>query len=566
MAASYMAAAARIYTGFENYTSLNNPGAGQTLNGVKNHESKEFLNPGDRSAFYTIIAFMPFVFLQLFRFLNIAAMSAITGFGTLLSTSIIIVSNIIAFLLVYLYGIKVSVKSGKFPGGILLVIAGFALLIFSFWPGVTQKVAYIAQAVAGNLASWWIIYILLKKVTRSASNTESPVLAIVKGKRPTAPLYWKNTSAIAISGILFFIFAFVYYGSYDMALPLKSWMIPAAVAVFTGFCAIAAVVTECVHLKKLIASNLRSISSPGKPETNSEISIEEQDSGNYNKNKSIGAKRCPAFYIPVFLLLATLIFPLTMLFPEKNAPEISAKKDYVRVMDYNIHQGFNIYGYLDLEGIARVIERSGADVVALQEVSRGWIVNGSADTYEWLADRLDMKYALFMPASDDIWGNAILSRYPLKLIDSGFLPRLDAPLRRSYLLAEIGLSGAVYGQDSGDYKINILCTHVHHIEGEPEIRLKQIQSVLGQWNGLQRTAIMGDFNASSDDPEIKPFYEAGLKDSQAELGKGDVLTWVHYEPFERIDYIWVTSDIEIIDTFIPYSTASDHLPVVLDIR
>jgi endonuclease/exonuclease/phosphatase family metal-dependent hydrolase len=171
-----------------------------------------------------------------------------------------------------------------------------------------------------------------------------------------------------------------------------------------------------------------------------------------------------------------------------------------------------------------------------------------------------------MPASDDIWGNAILSRYPLKLIDSGFLPRLDAPLRRSYLLAEVDLRGAVYSKDSGDYKINILCTHVHHIEGEPEIRLKQIQSVLGQWNGLQRTAIMGDFNASSDDPEIKPFYEAGLKDSQAELGKGDVLTWVHYEPFERIDYIWVTPDIEIIDTFVPYSTASDHLPVVLDIR
>lgn len=77
---------------------------------------------------------------------------------------------------------------------------------------------------------------------------------------------------------------------------------------------------------------------------------------------------------------------------------------------------------------------------------------------------------------------------------------------------------------------------------------------------------MGDFNATPVEPEIKLFYDAGLVDSQAELGKGDILTWVHYEPFERIDYIWVTPDIEIFSVFVPYSTASDHLPVVLDIK
>ena len=93
-----------------------------------------------------------------------------------------------------------------------------------------------------------------------------------------------------------------------------------------------------------------------------------------------------------------------------------------------------------LESIARVIEKNGADIVSLNEVSRGWVVNGSADLYEWLANRLDMQYKLFTPASDLVWGNAILSRYPLKLVSSGFLPRMDAPLRRSYLLAEVDLS------------------------------------------------------------------------------------------------------------------------------
>jgi len=567
MAASYMAAAVRIYAGFESCCSLKPSGTGGDYDSLKNNNVGKIFIPGGRSIFYTLIVFMPFVFLQFYRFLNIAGMSAVTGFGTLLSTAVITVSNIIVFLLIYFYMAKVSAKSGRFLIEILLCIAGLILLLFSVWPAIAGTGAYIARTAAGNLASWWIMYVLLKKAAGSATVEEEPQQKKLAGKRKGTQLFWKNTCSIAISGILFFIFAFVYYGSYDMSLPLKSWMVPAAVAVLEGFCGIAAAAAGYAHYRKLRAARAGNIISPDKTASDAEESKEKAEGGIFeNKRKNTAKRCCTAAYIPVFLLLAALIFPLALLFPDKNNPEINAKKDYVRIMDYNIHQGFNINGYLDLEGIARVIEGSGADIVALQEVSRGWIVNGSADTYEWLAGRLDMKYMLFTPASDDIWGNAILSKYPLKLVDSGFLPRLGAPLRRSYLLAEVDLTGAVSGSGSDGYKINILCTHVHHIEGEGDIRIKQIQSVLESWNGLERTAIMGDFNARSYEPEMEPFYEAGLRDSQAELGRGDVLTWVHYEPFERIDYIWVTDDIELLEVFVPYSTASDHLPVVLDIR
>jgi len=164
---------------------------------------------------------------------------------------------------------------------------------------------------------------------------------------------------------------------------------------------------------------------------------------------------------------------------------------------------------------------------------------------------------------DLIWqDNAILSKYPLKLLKSGFLPRLDAPLRRSYLLAEADLAN-----NSGiDRNINIMCTHIHHIKGEGSIREEQVKAILDAGSGLERAAIMGDFNAQSGEPEIQMMHDAGFIDSQAALGKDSQLTWVHYEPLERIDYIWVTPDIEISNLFVPYSTASDHLPVVIDIR
>lgn len=61
-------------------------------------------------------------------------------------------------------------------------------------------------------------------------------------------------------------------------------------------------------------------------------------------------------------------------------------------------------------------------------------------------------------------------------------------------------------------------------------------------------------------------YSAGLTDSQLESGKEDELTYPHKEPLQRIDYIWVTPDIEITDLKVPYSTASDHLPVVVNIE
>jgi endonuclease/exonuclease/phosphatase family metal-dependent hydrolase len=43
----------------------------------------------------------------------------------------------------------------------------------------------------------------------------------------------------------------------------------------------------------------------------------------------------------------------------------------VRVLTYNLHFGFDVRGWSDLEAAARAIEATGADVVGLQEVSRG---------------------------------------------------------------------------------------------------------------------------------------------------------------------------------------------------
>ena len=75
-------------------------------------------------------------------------------------------------------------------------------------------------------------------------------------------------------------------------------------------------------------------------------------------------------------------------------------------MTYNLHSAYNSQGRQDLEAIAQVIEESGADVVALQEVSRGWLIDGSTDMAGWLSRRLGMPI-LFRGTTDPVWGNAI---------------------------------------------------------------------------------------------------------------------------------------------------------------
>jgi endonuclease/exonuclease/phosphatase family metal-dependent hydrolase len=452
---------------------------------------------GGRTCFYTLIPIMPFILIQLLKFQNIASLNAFWETNLSLPLALILSSNILAFLLILLY------RNKKFI--IPLTVIGSAFLLLSFYP-VDSPLLYALQVSAGNICSFWLFAVLLNRTAGISRENKIP---------------WNYTFSIGLGGLIFFILAFLYYGSYDISLPFDAWVFTEIAAALIAFCGLLSVFLSRVK------DNIKYIDTA-------------------------------ASFIPILVLLLTLFLSPAILSVDSGLKRpFEQENESIRVMDYNIHQGFNIDGYLDLETIARVIEGSGADIVGLQEVSRGWLINGSADTLYWLSKRLDMEY-IFMPASDDVWGNAVLSTYPVEFLKGGFLPGIEAPLRRSYLLANINIPE---GRD-----INIMVTHLHHIMDEGDIREKQVEEILEQWNGLPGTVIMGDFNAQKGDPEIEKMYSSGLIDAQYALGNEDDPTWVHYPPQRRIDYIWTTPDIELIDGEVPYSTASDHLPVVVELK
>lgn len=277
----------------------------------------------------------------------------------------------------------------------------------------------------------------------------------------------------------------------------------------------------------------------------------------------VGALRViPHFPMASSTTSATVAFALVLvpliIWANWDSPEPSVGKGWpVRVMTYNIHNGFNTAGRLDPEAIARVIEQARPDIVALQEVARGWYIDGSVDLAMWLSRRLQMPY-VFGPTADCVWGNALLSRYPITEWKNVPLPPRHLALKRGFLWARIDIGG---GEE-----LLIIATHLHHIEHDSAIRQLQMPELVKFWNQRPRTILLGDLNATPDTPEIAILRQAGLRDAFAIAGTGPGFTWPSDKPKERIDYIWVSADLAVRHLMIPRSTASDHLAIVITVE
>ena len=270
-------------------------------------------------------------------------------------------------------------------------------------------------------------------------------------------------------------------------------------------------------------------------------------------NHTVGAPVTRAASIPALLLL---LLPLVSLAMWKDVQPTPGAGFPVKVMSYNLHQGFDVYGSHGMENLARVIEAEDPDIIALQEVSRGWVVNGSVDMLVWLSQRLEMNYA-WGPAADSVWGNAVLSKRPITGFQNHEMPnngvlRLD----RAFLVAEVDVGGGE--------ALNVVATHFHNDEDDSAIRVPQARAVLEVAGSDRATVLIGDFNAHPDHPEMLLIAGAGLNDTFVTSGAtGDGFTFPTDAPWRRIDYIWASPNLKARDFSIPNSLASDHFAVAV---
>ncbi|HEX9775864.1 MAG TPA: endonuclease/exonuclease/phosphatase family protein [Actinomycetota bacterium] len=254
------------------------------------------------------------------------------------------------------------------------------------------------------------------------------------------------------------------------------------------------------------------------------------------------------------LIAAALVLVPVLAMAGEDEPAQAPPTGLVRVMTYNVHSAYDTAGVQDPEGIARAIEAAAPDVVGLQEVSRGWLIDGSTDLLTWLSDRLGMPYTAFLGTADPVWGNAIVSRYPILTASTGFLPAEGTLLRRGYLSVVVDPLGA--------QPIRVIDTHLHHLADDlTRVHLLQVAALLDGWGESGRTVLVGDFNAEPGTPEIAAILRAGFADAWAR-GRGAGLTANAAKPDVRIDYVFHTPDLRALEARVIESTASDHFGVV----
>jgi endonuclease/exonuclease/phosphatase family metal-dependent hydrolase len=261
----------------------------------------------------------------------------------------------------------------------------------------------------------------------------------------------------------------------------------------------------------------------------------------------------PAFLVAVPLLL--LILPAGTALARPDDRVGSPGSEGVRLINYNVHLAIDADGQLDPEEIARVIEQSGPDVVALQEVPRGWAGAGTTDLAEWFSQRLRMPYR-FAPAADDQFGNLILSRLPVIRARAVLLPRIDGAMDRSYLLVMVDVGG---GRN--------LTLIDAHLEGNDRDHRAHTEQLLSEVREAPHTVIAGDMNMQPDDPDVLLFQRAGLVSAQDQAGRGAVSTATHPKKqpggVDRVDWIFGTTDISFSSFAVGRSEAADHLPLTV---
>jgi endonuclease/exonuclease/phosphatase family metal-dependent hydrolase len=228
----------------------------------------------------------------------------------------------------------------------------------------------------------------------------------------------------------------------------------------------------------------------------------------------------------------------------------------LRVVLANVHFGFDVEGRQRARDVGALLASLDADVVALNEVDRGWFISGAPDLLATYAGATGLT-PVFGPASDTVWGNAVLTRLPVLEVQRTQLPRGRDPLVRSALTV-------VVEQPDGS-PLAIVVTHLSNVDRQGDTRLPQAQSVAAIVARLRErgivTIVAGDLNAGPGEPELVVLRDIGLRSA---LPDG-LRTFPAARPVVQIDHVLVPESLEVRSSSTLDRGLSDHRFVLVEL-
>jgi endonuclease/exonuclease/phosphatase family metal-dependent hydrolase len=208
-------------------------------------------------------------------------------------------------------------------------------------------------------------------------------------------------------------------------------------------------------------------------------------------------------------------------------------------------------GRRNIERIGAVVREAGAEVAGIQEVHQRLPQSCLADQPRALQQATGM-HCIFGPAlcmGIGRYGNAVLSSIPARRRGVYRLPGEGEP--RAAMAVGLEMEGR---------PLVLFCTHFGLSTAARAMQAARLAEAVRAAGAP--VVVVGDLNATPDAPEVGTLLDAGLRHPAAPVAP----TFPSDAPNCRIDYILISPELsceryEVID-----STASDHLPVVADLR
>lgn len=230
----------------------------------------------------------------------------------------------------------------------------------------------------------------------------------------------------------------------------------------------------------------------------------------------------------------------------------------MKIMSFNTQFCTNfVTKEIDFEIMADAIRKCDADVVGLNEMYDKSHMEEFDSQTKKLAELSDMKYYSFAEActlEEGTFGNGILSKIPFESVE--VIPVPEEEIKRGNQLYEPRCLLKVKLENG----IVILIIHFGLNEDE---HIHAVETVMKNLED-EKCILMGDFNVTPDNKVLAPIKEK-MKDT-ADLFEENLMSFPSDKPFKKIDYIFVSKDIEIISADIPEIISADHRPHTAEIK